>query len=197
MTVALLLIDIQKGLLPDAGQSYDGVKLTRSNHQAEQNASTLLHHARQHQLPVYHVKHNSVNAGSLLRPELPTNAINELVQPLDTEPLYTKSVNGAFTTTTLHANLQAAHIDTLVLCGLTTDHCVSTTARQASDLGYNVYLVHDACATFERQHYDTNKGLMIDADMLHNANVASLHNEFVTAVDTQYALKLLQNSTHH
>lgn len=65
----------------------------------------------------------------------------------------------------------------LVSFGAGANHCVSTTARMAGNLGFTVTIVEDATATFERRGPD---GTHYSADLMHRAALASLHEEFAT-----------------
>jgi len=56
----------------------------------------------------------------------------------------------ANTGTNLEKQLKDAGINTIVLVGLTTDHCVSTTTRMGGNLGFRVFVISDASATFDR-----------------------------------------------
>ena len=56
----------------------------------------------------------------------------------------------ANTGTNLEKQLKDAGINTIVLVGLTTDHCVSTTTRMGGNLGFRVFVISDATATFDR-----------------------------------------------
>ena len=178
---ALLLIDVQKGLDdPSLGK--------RNNPGAESNMASLLAAWRELGLPVVHVRHCSVEPHSPLRPELPGNAFKDEVQPLPEEKQISKSTNSAFVGTELERHLRDRNISSLVIVGLTTDHCVSASARSASDLGFDVTLVSDATATFDREGHD---GTWYTADEIHGINLASLNGEFCTVRTTSQVLDRL------
>lgn len=75
--------------------------------------------------------------------------IDEAVQPLPSEMVVNKIGASAFVATPLDQTFRALGIHTLVLCGFSTDVCVSSSARHAADLGYQVIAVEDACATLD------------------------------------------------
>ena len=166
---ALLIIDVQKGLDdPALGRN-------RNNPQAESNMALLLSEWRRRNRPVIHIRHCSAEPCSPLRPGLPGHAFKEEVLPLAAEKQFDKSVNSAFVGTGLADHLRGREISSLVVVGLTTDHCVSATTRNAADLGFEVTLVSDATATFERQD---NAGFTHPAEVVHKVNLASLKGEF-------------------
>lgn len=178
---ALTLIDVQQG--------FDGPEWgNRNNPQAEDNMAALLEAWRRTQRPVIHVRHDSVMPNSPLRPGQPGNAIKAAVKPTEGEPLFTKHVNSAFIGTELEAYLREHNIDTLVVVGLTTNHCISTTARMAGNLGFDTYVVSDATATFDREGPD---GQSYPAETVHAISLANLHEEFATVIDTQSLLDRL------
>ena len=175
---ALLIVDVQQGL--------DDPRLgPRNNPDAEANMATLLQAWRDRAQPVIHVRHNSVTPGSPLRPELPGNAAKPEVARRDDEPEFTKTVNSAFVGTGLESYPRDQGIEGLVVVGLTTDHCVSATVRSASDLGFEVTLVGDASATFDRTGPD---GTRHSAESIHQVHLASLHGEFCQVRKTQEVL---------
>lgn len=168
----LLLVDVQKGLdHPHYGE--------RNNLGAEKVIETLLAHWREQDRPVIHNQHCSTEPNSPLRPELPTCDFKPEAQPIGDEPIFQKSVNSCFIGTELDPYLREHGYDTLVIAGLTTPHCVSTTTRMAGNLGYTVYLVADGTACHGLTHPN---GQTISADTVHHVALAELHGEFCTVV---------------
>jgi nicotinamidase-related amidase len=176
---ALLLIDVQQG--------FDDLSFwgARNNPGAEANMARLLAAWRSAGRPVFHVKHNSRNPRSPLHPANAGNAIKPGVAPLPGEPVLEKDVNSSFIGTDLEARLRSAGVTGLVIVGLTTPHCVSTTTRMAANLGFNVRLVADATAAFDWKAHD---GRTILAEEMHYQALASLHGEFAEVVTTDTLL---------
>ena len=145
----LLLIDIQKAFDDHAYWGGD-----RNNPQAEANAARLLTYWRAQGWPVLHVRHNSVNPASPLHPGEVGNEFKDEVTPLAGEPVFSKTVNSAFISTDLQAYLTEHQLRSVVIVGLTTDHCVSTTTRMAGNYGFATYLIADATATFAKTGFD-------------------------------------------
>ena len=171
---ALLLIDIQKGFDdPSWGQ--------RNNPDAEQNAASLLALWRNNAWPVIHVQHLSLEPGSPLAAGLPGVEVRDETKPIAGEKQVQKNVNSAFIGTGLEEYLKSNGIERLVIVGLTTDHCVSTTTRMAGNLGFSVTLVSDATATFDRKGHD---GVQHSANDIHEIHLASLNGEFCEVKST-------------
>lgn len=148
-SAALIAIDVQQAFLdPRWGE--------RNNPEAESKVARLLAAWRHSGRPVRHVVHDSLESGSLLRADSPGNTVQLAAAPKPNEPVYRKHVNSAFIGTTLEADLRKDGIDTLVIVGLTTNHCVSTTARMAGNLGFRTFVVSDATASFARPALDGN-----------------------------------------
>ena len=127
-------------------------------------------------------------SGSPFAPGTPGNALRPGFQPQGDEPLVTKSVNAAFIGTDLDLRLRRLGVDQVVLFGMTTDMCVSTSARVAANLGYRTVVVGDACACFGLEGPD---GRRVGAAELQRAHLATLHAEFATVVDTDAVLAAL------
>jgi nicotinamidase-related amidase len=83
----------------------------------------------------------------LIRGE-PGHAIVEALMPHPDEPVIDKPGKGAFYATDLHAILVNRGVDTLIVCGVTTEVCVHTTVREANDRGYRCVVAGDACASY-------------------------------------------------
>jgi nicotinamidase-related amidase len=172
---ALLVIDVQRAF-EDAG--FWG---TRNNPDCEANVAALIGAWRSSRRPLVYVRHDSVEPGSPLAPGLPGNAFKDVVTG-DPDLLVTKHVNSAFYgDPDLHGWLQARGIGSIAVCGITTNHCVETTARMGANLGYEVLFALDATHTFDRTGPD---GERLTADELARATATSLHGEFATVVRT-------------
>jgi ureidoacrylate peracid hydrolase len=70
-------------------------------------------------------------------------------KPLEGELVIEKTRYSAFFGTDLEQKLRARGVDTLVLCGLTTECCVDCTARDAFHGDFHVFVPTDACAAYE------------------------------------------------
>lgn len=85
----------------------------------------------------------------------PAGEILPELAPLGDEIIIAKTVSGGFAGTGLDLTLRSLGIDTLVMAGVATNQCVENTVRAASNLGYDVVLLEDGCATYnpEWQRY--------------------------------------------
>lgn len=180
---ALILIDFQKGF--DKEEYWGG---NRNNKNAESNARLILQQWRNAKLPVCHVRHSSQNPGSLLHENNSGFEIKDEVKPIDGEMLITKNVNSAFIGTNLKAELDAQNIQCVVITGLTTNHCVSTTTRMAGNYGYETIVIADATATFDRTGI---LGEKYSAEIIHLTSLASLKDEFAEVMNTEQLLENL------
>lgn len=180
---ALILIDIQKGFDDIAYWGGD-----RNNITAEQKAGELLAIWRTKNLPIFHVQHCSSNPNSILNATHPGNDFQDVVKPIEGETIIKKNVNSAFIGTNLKELLDTAKIENLVIVGLTTDHCVSTTTRMAGNFGYTVYLASDATATFNKKGLN---GEDFSAELIHQTALASLNDEFAQVVTSDFIKHLV------
>ena len=187
-----LNFDARTALIPiDVQQGFDLSPDNCSNPAIEANGRRLLAAWRGAGLPLIHVRHDSVKPGSPFAPGHSGNALRAGFEPQAGEPLVTKSVNAAFIGTDLDLRLRRLGVEQVVLFGLTTDMCVSTTARVAANLGYRTIVVGDACAAFSLADAD---GRMIPAAEIHRAHLATLRAEFADVVTTDAVVTALGGS---
>jgi len=173
-TTVLIPIDMQ--------QAFDAPPWPRRwNERVDENGMDLLAAWRAAGAPIIHVRHDSVQPGSTLAPGQPGNAFRPGFGPLAGEPVVSKSVNAAFIGTDLDLRLRRLGATKLVLFGVSTDMCVSTTTRVAANMGWPVVLAEDACDCFDLPH---PRGGVIRGEDVHAAHVATLGVEFCQVMTT-------------
>src|SRR3954463_6283108 len=176
----LLIVDVQKGM------DVYAARYNRNNPDLEKNIARLQSAWRRTGRPIIHVQHLSTEPQSPLRPGVPGVDIKDEVRPIAGEPVIQKSVSSAFIGTSLEADLRRRGVSTLVVVGMQTNMCVSTTARMAGNLGFTTYVVSDATATFDNTGPN---GKNYASELLHDVALADLHGEFATVVDTVTILR--------
>lgn len=165
MKTALLVIDIQNDYFP--GGKYPLVDPL----EAAQKAYMILQCFREHGGHHVHIQHISKepDAAFFISGDRGTD-IHDSVAHFEGEPIVYKHKPNAFLNTDLLELLQSWEIERVVITGMMTHMCVDATARAASDLGFQVIIAEDACATRELQYGDTT----IPADQVHKAFLAAL-----------------------
>ncbi len=164
--VALLVIDIQNFYFPGGAMPLTGPE------QAAAQAGRVIQAFRDRRLPVIHVRHmpkeappdDGVTAKDVqyrIRPE---------VQPAPGVKVITKHYANSFRDTDLADYLRANGIGRLVIVGMQTHMCVEAAARAAADLGYDVTVVSDACATRPLEY----GGVKVPAEQVHAAALAAV-----------------------
>ncbi len=180
----LLLVDLQKAIDDPRWRKYG----ERNNFSAEQNISELLQAWRARKLPIFHIRHDSVEPESAYRPGQIGNEFKEFATPHMGETVIAKQTNSAFIGTKLEATLRAARLDTLVVCGVITNNSVEATVRMAGNLGFKTFLVANGCYTFARPDWD---GRLRTAEEVHAMSLANLDGEYCQVVHAADALELL------
>ena len=183
LDTVLLVIDMQQGF-------DEAVWGRRNNPHLEERVAQLLDAWRTSGRPVFHAKHMSTSPRSPLRPGQPGNEFKAFAAPRVEEPVIEKAVNSCFIGTSLEAALRRRGYQNLVMAGLTTNHCVSTTARMAGNLGFSTWLAADATATFDRVGPD---GVLYPAEQIHAISLSDLHEEFATVTQTNQILEAMKS----
>ncbi len=177
---ALVVIDIQnfyfeKGLVPLTGSV-----------EAAQQAGRVLAAFRSRQLTVVHVRHAPATLQFVDgEPTDPQYRIRPEVAPAAGEKIVTKHYANSFRETDLLEYLRQKGIKRLVLAGMQTHMCLEAAARAAADLGFEVIVVHDACATRPLEF----GGRTVPAEMVHAAALAALNGTYARVLSTDQLLK--------
>jgi len=174
---ALLLVDIQKAFLdkeyPGTDENYVGIK--RNNPKAEEVCGSILKKWRELGFLVIHVRHSSTSVKSKLHESSPGYEFNDFVKPKNNEIILTKKVNSSFIGTGLVDILDTNNVKSIVIVGMTTNHCISTTVRMSGNLGYDTYLVSDSTAAYCNI---LKNGEVIDCEDVYKISLSNLDGEF-------------------
>ena len=180
---ALIVIDVQR-----AFDQWEAAGKKRNNPQAVARIVDLLAAFRASGAPVFHIRHQGTRPNSSFLPDGAGYPVKDEAREIAGEPVLVKRVNSAFIGTDLEQRLRAANIETLVICGATTNHCVETTTRMAGNLGFDAWLVRDATWTFDRTGPD---GDQHSAEDIHAMTLANLNGEFARIVSASGAIAAL------
>ena len=168
---ALVVIDMQRAFLEDEGSlAQAGIDITGLK-AAMEGCKRLLASARQAGIPVIHTRYvyrpDYADGGILVNyimPQLrevdslvagtPDIEIVDELAPVDGETVIDKNRPSAFYATNIEPLLNGLGVDSLVVCGVTTNICVETTVRDASQRDYKVFVPKDATGELEQLRYD-------------------------------------------
>ena len=176
---ALIVIDVQEAIDdPRWGP--------RNNPQAEAHIAALVAAWRAEELPLVHIRHDSVDPASPYAPNGPGHGFKPCALPLAGETVVGKNANSAFVGTALESMLDEVGATTLVLCGVLTPNSVEATARHAGNLGYQAFVVADACWAVDKVDL---RGKRWPAEDVHALSLAHLEGEYATIVDTMTTLR--------
>jgi nicotinamidase-related amidase len=178
---ALLLLGTQKGFLNPAWGP-------RNNADAETKMEKLLEIWRARGSRVIFCRHLSPKRDSPLFEGTVGCSFIPGLSPKEGEKVFQKSHNSAFADSDLNAYLEKNRIQNLIIAGFTTNHCVDATVRSAFDRGFNVFVISDATAAFDRVGPD---GKNYSGEVLHAATLTSLHQEYATIVESEIFLTYL------
>ena len=142
-STALIVVDVQRGF---DDQNFWG---QRNNPDCERNIDQLIKAWRSQGWPIVFVRHDSLSSTSPLAPGTKGNAFKDVVSGKP-DLLVVKNVHSAFYgEPDLDGWLKEHGIAGVAVCGIQTNMCCETTARMASDLGYDLLFVEDATHTFD------------------------------------------------
>jgi nicotinamidase-related amidase len=183
---ALIVIDVQR-----AFDLWEAAGKRRNNPKAIERIVELLAAFRASRMPVFHIRHQGTKPNSSFLPDSAGYPVKDEAREIDGEPVIVKRVNSAFVGTNLEHRLRAAGIETVVICGATTNHCVETTTRMAGNLGFDAWLVRDATWTFDRLGPDGDEH---SAEEIHAMTLANLNGEFARIVSAAEAIAAVKHT---
>ncbi|TFW00435.1 cysteine hydrolase [Oxalobacteraceae bacterium OM1] len=178
---ALVVIDFQQEYFAGHLPIPDGLA-------ALAQARRLVEFADRHGMQVFHVQHVGAAAGPLFAEDGPQVAFHPDMLPAKRHHVVRKTTASSFASTDLHAQLQARGVKTLILCGLMTHMCISTAARDARPLGYQVLVAGDACATRDIDAWDGSS--VVGHAELHRAALTEITDSFGEVLRTSRILEL-------
>jgi nicotinamidase-related amidase len=165
-------------LIIDAQEAIDDPRRGAVNPtEADRNIAALIGAWRAEDLPLVHVTRRPVASGSPLAPAVP---------PLDGEVVIVRNATSAFVGADLEARLDELGATTLVLCGALATHALEASARHAGDLGYQVFIVADACWAADTVDL---QGRVWPAEDVRALSLGQLKGEAATVVDVATALR--------
>lgn len=173
---ALMIVDLQNDYFADGKWPLVGIA------PAAEKAAAVLEHFRERSLPVVHVRHEFPSSEApFFTPGSEGARIHASMAPRESgrETVVLKHGVNAFLGTDLHQHLQARGIESLVVVGAMSHMCIDAATRAASDLGYRVTVLQDACAT----HDQTFDGVTVPAAQVHAAFMAGLAFAYAEVTD--------------
>ncbi len=161
---AYIVVDLQNEYLPTGNLPLVGIA------EAVATAARVIEAARASGEPVIYMRHEGAADSPIFAPGTENVEIIPAVQPQDQEHVIVKHFPNSFRETGLQALLEEQGITDVVIIGAMSHICIDATARAAVDLGYEVTVVADACATRDLEF----EGRTVPAADVHAAFMAAL-----------------------
>jgi len=174
MKKALIVIDLQNDYFCGGNMELSNID------EALNKTNELIKFARKKKYKIYFIQHFSAREGATFFVEN-TEGV-KLHEDLDiqNEIIIKKNYPNSFKDTTLKKELEKEDIKNLIICGAMTHMCIDSTVRAGFDLGYDITLAHDACATRDLHLKDE----LIKAKDVHNGFLSALGSVFCELKDT-------------
>lgn len=176
---ALLVIDIQNDYFPG------GTWALESMERRAGNAALVLEYFRKQEELVVHIRHENGKDAPFFVPGTDGAKINEIVLPKPGELKILKNQVNSFLGTNLKETLDDHGISDLVVVGSMSHMCIDAAVRAASDFGFKVTLLEDACATRDLEFGET----IVKAEDVHAAFMSALGFAYANVVTTESFLK--------
>lgn len=179
---ALLIIDFQNDYFTGGKWPLVG------SDEAIAQGARLLEAFRTQGLPVVHVRHEfPSDEAPFFTPDSEGSQIHPQMAPREGEPVVLKHAVNSFHETDLHAQLQGLGISKLVVVGAMSHMCIDAGVRAAADLGYEVTVAQDACATHDQVFGEQT----VPAAQVHAAFMAALGFAYASVQNADEVLAAL------
>jgi nicotinamidase-related amidase len=178
---ALLVVDAQESFKARGAAFWE----SRGPKDFERHIIALVSGFREAGRPIYFILHTDADPGFSTDSEY--FRVMDFLAYQPGEPLLIKQVHNAFTGTHLLPLLIGSGINKVVICGIRTEQCCETTARVASDLGFDVDYVTQATLTFPLLHPFSGETLTVE--QIQARTEAVLHKRFARIKTVQSVLQ--------
>ncbi|PKH25300.1 cysteine hydrolase [Enterobacterales bacterium CwR94] len=182
---ALIVVDIQNEYFE--GKGFKGKMVIPDGMQALNNSKKLVEYAHAKGMPVFFVRHLGPKDSPLFADGSVYAEFHKDLQPTSKDTIITKATPSSFVGTDLDAQLKKRGIEKVIVTGLMTHMCISSTARDAVPLGYSVIIPEDATAT--RDLNDWKNGV-VDHNVLQRAALAGVADVFAEIRTTSDVMAL-------
>lgn len=172
---AVLVIDLQKEYLPTGQLPLLNIE------EVSARAATIIAHARDHAVPVIHVQHVAQADSPIFVPHSDGIEFQDPVKPRADETVIVKHQINAFLDTNLKEVLDRHAITELVVIGAMSHMCIDAVVRAASDFGYQVKVIHDACTTLDVAF----NGVHVPAAQVHATLMAAFEFAYAQVITTE------------
>jgi nicotinamidase-related amidase len=180
---ALIVVDIQNDYFPQGKWPLNGVEA------AADNAARMIAAFRQAGDQVVHIRHEFTSADApFFAPGTDGAKLHPKVLNQAGEPVVLKHFVNSFRETELQSLLDHHGIIQLVIVGSMSHMCIDGVTRAAADLGYDVTVIHDACATLDLEF----NGVVVPAAQVHAAFMSALGFAYAKVVSTEQFLEQAQ-----
>lgn len=172
---AVIVVDLQNEYLPTGKFPLSGIDA------ALENAARVIADARSNDIPVIHIRHESVTPGTpFFVPGSDGVSIHPTVAPSEEELVIVKNHPNSFLKTELKKTLDEKGIEEVTVVGAMSHMCIDATVRAASDYGYKTTVIHDACATRDLEF----GGKVVPAEQVHTAMLSALESGYARILNT-------------
>ena len=179
---ALIIVDIQNDYFPGGKFEQEGAN------DAADKVEKVIAEFRALEMPIIHIRHENLSdSGGFFLPGSEGAAIHDSVEPIAGEKVIVKNYPNSFRETNLEQELQSLGIQRVVITGMMTLMCIDATSRAASDLGFEVIVLSDACAA-RALEFD---GVKVSATQVHAAFLAALQMFYADVKSTDAFIETL------